>query len=49
LPHQSAPVVSHNDPVWIQKWNNFEDKSIPEEQGLLILTHKEVNYAIHDE
>ena len=49
LAHQGAPVVADDDAVWVQHRHYFEHERVPEELGLVVVAHQEVDDPVHDE
>ena len=45
---QRAPIVAIDDAVWVQHWNNFEDKVLPQQLRLYrVRRSKEVESSFH--
>lgn len=46
---ETASVVSNYDSVWIDHRHYFEDEAVAQGLGDLVLAHKKLDQALHDE
>jgi len=36
-PHQTTPVIAHNNPVGVQHWNNLKDKGVSQQSCVVLI------------
>ena len=44
-----AAVVANDDSIWIEHWDNFENKLVSELLSVRIIADKELNNSFHNE
>ena len=44
---ETTAVVAHDDPVWVQHWNNLEYKIIAQVFGSIVVRHQILQSPVH--